>query len=215
MYGVQVAAFIEPKFTRDFPNLKNVDVYIDQNGVFRYVIGRFSYKTQAEKLLEYVKAANYSDAFIVDINGDKYSEEVVTIGDESINRRITGKVDFRVQIGAFKEQIPEHLARQYLIIDKIKETKVNDFTVLSIGSFRSYGDAAEYRDKIQIIGVEDAFIVAFNYDRKIPIDEAEQFLIQERLKQLDEIGVSKKKKKRPAKEKEEEFDKHDPDSEGE
>ena len=215
LYGVQVAAFIEPKFTRDFPNLKNVDVYIDQNGVFRYVIGRFSYKTQAEKLLEYVKAANYSDAFIVDINGDKYSEEVVTIGDESINRRITGKVDFRVQIGAFKEQIPEHLARQYLIIDKIKETKVNDFTVLSIGSFRSYGDAAEYRDKIQIIGVEDAFIVAFNYDRKIPIDEAEQFLIQERLKQLDEIGASKKKKKRPAKEKEEEFDEHDPDSEGE
>ena len=57
--------------------------------------------------------------------------------------------------------------------------------------------------------------MAFNYDRKIPIDEAEQFLIQERLKQLDEIGVSKKKKKRPAKEKEEEFDKHDPDSEGE
>ena len=46
---------------------------------------------------------------------DEVMEEVVTIGDESINRRITGKVDFRVQIGAFKEQIPEHLARQYLI----------------------------------------------------------------------------------------------------
>ena len=45
LYGVQVGAFLSPKFTREFEGLKNVEVYIDQNGVFRYVIGRFSFKS--------------------------------------------------------------------------------------------------------------------------------------------------------------------------
>ena len=188
LYGVQVAAHLEPKFTRDFNNVKNVDVYIDKNGVFRYVIGRFPYRMQAEKLLEYVKDAGYGDAFIVDINGDKYKEEVVSVDNENINNRISGKVDFRVQIGAFKEKIPEHVARQYLIVDHISETQVGDFTVLTIGSFDSYEASAAYRDKIQMIGIEDAFIVAFNYDKKIPIDEAEKFLLQKKLERIEDAA---------------------------
>lgn len=202
LYGVQVAAFLEPKFTRDFKNLKNVEVYMDKNGVFRYVIGRFPYKQQAQKLLEYVKEAGYSDAFIVDINGEKYSEEVVSVDNESINRKISGKVDFRVQIGAFKEKIPEHVVRQYLIIDAIKETQVGDFTILTIGSFNSYESAAAYRNKIQQIGVEDAFIVAFNYDKKIPIDEAENYLIEQRINAIEEAAKDGNKRATKAREKE-------------
>jgi len=201
LYGVQVAAYLEPKFTRDFKNVKNVEVYIDNNGVFRYVIGRFPYKQQAQRLLEYVKEAGYGDAFIVDINGDKYSEEVVSVDNESINRRITGKVDFRVQIGAFKEKIPEHVVRQYLIVDEIKETQVGEFTVLTIGSFNSYDGAASYRNKMQVIGVEDAFIVAFNYDKKIPIDEAESFLLDQRLKAIEEAAEYGNKRAKKAKDK--------------
>lgn len=204
LYGVQVAAYIEPKFTRDFANVKNVEVYMDNNGVFRYVIGRFPYRQQAEKLLEWVKKAGYTDAFIVDINGDKYSEEVVSVDDESIKREIKGKVDFRVQIGAFKREIPEHVARQYLMIDKIKETKVGDYTVLTIGSFDSYERAAEFRNKLQTIGVADAFIVAFNYDKKIPLDEAEAFLKQQKLNEIREKAKHGKKRRKDRKEEEKE-----------
>jgi len=219
LYGVQVAAYLEPKFTRDFQNVKNVEVYIDKNGVFRYVIGRFPYKQQAQRLLDYVKEAGYEDAFIVDINGDKYSEEVVSVDNESINRRITGKVDFRVQIGAFKEKIPEHVVRQYLIVDEIKETQVGEFTVLTIGSFNSYDGAAAYRNKMQQIGVEDAFIAAFNYDKKIPNDEAEAFLLNQRLKAIEDAADdgnkrAKKLKEKAEKEAELEEENHNKELEG-
>jgi hypothetical protein len=80
LYGVQVGAYIRPRFSTDFKNLKNVEVYIDNNGVFRYVIGRFAYRSQAEKLLTYVKEKGYKDAFIVDINStNNYTEEVVRV----------------------------------------------------------------------------------------------------------------------------------------
>ena len=177
LYGVQVGAFIEPKFIRDFENLKNVEVYLDENGVFRYVVGRLIYPTQAEKLLEYVKEVGYADAFIVDINsGLQFKEEVVTINNQPIKMDIRGKVDYRVQIGAFKEEIPDEMVKNYLTIDRIRENIEGDLTILTVGSYASYDIAKVYCEQIKENGIPDAFVVAYNYTKKIPIQEANAFL---------------------------------------
>ena len=57
--------------TRKFDGLKNVEVFVDMHGVYRYVIGNFVFRSQAEKMLELVKGTGYADAFIVKITDEE------------------------------------------------------------------------------------------------------------------------------------------------
>ena len=200
LYGVQVGAYIKPRFSNDFKDLKNVEVYIDNNGVFRYVIGRFSYRSQSEKLLSYVKEVGYKDAFIVDIQSSgNYEEEVVRVNNESIKREISGKVDFRVQIGAFKEDVPDEIMRIYLQLDNIQENIQKDLTVFTVGSFNNYEITKAFCDNIKENGVPDAFVVAFNQNRKISIEEANNYLLKKKEEEAEKTRAEqadKRKKKK-------------------
>lgn len=84
------------------------------------------------------------------------SEEPVEIdGDE---------IEFRVQIrAAYKATIPlSYLAKKYHITDSIKENFVGNWYRYSIGSFKTYAEAREFRDiVIKQHKVYDAFVVAF------------------------------------------------------
>lgn len=197
LFGVQVGAYIRPRFAKDFEKLKNVEVYIDNNGVFRYVIGSFVYRSQAERLLEYVHEVGYHDAFIVDINSNnKFEEEVVRVNNQSIKREIRGKVDFRVQVGAFKEDPPEDLMRIYLQFEDIKENIQSDLTILTLGNYSDYEIAKAYCSNIRESGIPDAFVVAYNEGHKISIEEAKAFLIKQREKELEQVREEDTKKKK-------------------
>lgn len=201
LYGVQVAALIDLKPTREFEGLKNVEVYVDENGVFRYVIGRFSYRSQAEALKAKIKERGYEDAFIVDVNQPMYNTEVLGVGTENINWSITGDVDFRVQIGAFRTMIPSAVAEKYLMVDGIKENPQNDLTILTVGNFEHYEDAASFRDDMIEQGITDAFVVSFNYGRKVPLKEAIEHVKREEGDQPEaesEEGKKKKDNRKPA-----------------
>ena len=174
-YGIQVAALIDLKPTRDFTDLKNVEVYVDENGIFRYVIGRFPYKKQAESLKDKIIELGYKDAFIVDINQPDYNKEVLGLGKASIDWHIDGKVDFRVQVGAFTALVPSAVAEKYLEIDGIKEYPQNGLTILTVGRFKTYKEAQYYREELKTKGIEDAFIVAFNMGNKISLKEAKAY----------------------------------------
>ncbi|MEZ4722520.1 MAG: hypothetical protein R2813_11665 [Flavobacteriales bacterium] len=175
-YGVQVAALIDLKPTRDFGDLKNIEVYVDENGIFRYVIGRFVYRQQAESLLEKIRERGYKDAFIVDVNQPDYNKEVIGLGKSNINWHLQGKVDFRVQIGAFTTIVPGAVAEKYLEVDGIKENRQNELTILTVGSFPAYDEAADYREQLKALGIEDAFVVAFNMGNKVPLKEAKEYV---------------------------------------
>lgn len=173
-YGVQVGAFVEPVYTYEFPGLRNIEVYVDQNGVYRYIIGRFMFDSQAERLLRAIKEKGYEDAFVTNIkNKQKFSEQVLTIDRDNINKRLIGRVDFRVQIGAFKgDTIPEDLMEVYLQLDSITEVRMPDITIMTVGSFDTYEAASFYKELVQDLGVEDAFVSAFNYNRKVDLKQA-------------------------------------------
>ncbi|GAB5539483.1 MAG: hypothetical protein Salg2KO_15860 [Salibacteraceae bacterium] len=192
-YGVQVAALIDLKPTREFEDLKNVEVYVDENGVFRYVIGRFPYRGQAESLKEKIIELGYKDAFIVDINRPDYSEEVLGLGTSNIDWHIDGKVDYRVQIGAFAALVPSAVAMKYLEVEGIKEYEQNGLTILTVPGFDSYDKAVIYRESLKEKGIDDAFVVAFNRGLKIPLKEAKEYTEQAKREELSE-PIKKRKK---------------------
>lgn len=185
LYGVQVGATLKPTYTNNFEGLKNVGVYVDENQIYRYVIGNLSFRSQAEELLEEVKAAGYPDAFIVDINQpERYGEEVVSINDKGVNITIKGKVEFRVQIGAFAETLPRELRKTYFEVDKLKEVRENDLTILTAGRFSTYEEAQAHRDFLQKQGLADAFVTAFNKRKRIPVSVAIKHLQPEDKQEL-------------------------------
>jgi len=177
LYGVQVAALLEPQLTRKFDGLKNIEVYVDLRGVYRYVIGNFTFRSQAEKLLEVVKAAGYPDAFVVNITDEeRFPMEVVALDERSPKAQIRGEVDYSIQLAAYKQSLPEESARFYLMVDSISEVPLDDLTLLTVGHYKAYADAVMRRDELHRMGFRDAFIVAFNEGRKVPIDDARQYL---------------------------------------
>ncbi|TNF23701.1 MAG: hypothetical protein EP314_08890 [Bacteroidetes bacterium] len=177
LYGVQVGASLKPTYTVEFADLKNVGVYVDENKIYRYVIGNLSFRSQAEELLQEVRAKGYTDAFIVDINQpDTYGEEVVTLNDHNIHAELKGKIEFRVQIGAFAETLPKDLRKYYFEVDKLKEFQENGLTILTAGKFDTYEDAQAHRESLQQQGLTDAFVTAFNKRRRVPMKVALQYV---------------------------------------
>lgn len=177
LYGVQVAALLEPQMTRKLDGLKNVEVYVDMHGVYRYVIGSFTFRSQAEKMLEIVKQQGYMDAFIVNVTDyDRFPLEVVALDSKSPKTQIRGEVDYRIQLAAFQESLPDESARLYLMIDSISTIELEDLSVLTVGNFKSYGNAVLRRDEIRRMGFKDAFIIALNEGRKVPINDARYHL---------------------------------------
>lgn len=202
LYAVQIGAFSRLVPIWKFDNLSNVDAFMDKQGMIRYVIGHFTYVSQANILLKAVWESGYEDAFIVDINSIKknvdqrYKESVVSVDDVSIKAKVVGRVDYRVQIGAFKESIPDDLVQLYLRLEGIKENMNDNVTSLSIGSFDDYETASIKRSELMEFGLPGAFVVAYNYDRKIPVDEANYYLSKNSSEEIEDGNSKKKKKKR-------------------
>ncbi|MCB9187352.1 MAG: SPOR domain-containing protein [Flavobacteriales bacterium] len=193
LYGVQVGAAIKPTYTTEFKGLKNVGVYVDENKVYRYVIGNLGFRSQAEELLEEVKAKGYPDAFIVDINQpETYGEEVTSLNNVSIAPQLRGKVEFRVQIGAFAETLPKDLRKFYFEVDQLKTAREGDLTIMTAGKFDTYEEAQAQRDLLQNQGLADCFVTAFNKRNRIPVKVALDFLNEN---QNTEIVPQKRGKK--------------------
>jgi hypothetical protein len=130
LYGVQVAALLEPQMTRKFDGLKNVEVYVDMHGVYRYVIGNFVFKSQAKKMLDVVRNTGYVDAFVVNITDEeRYPMEVIALDQKSPKSQIRGEVEYKIQLAAFKESMPDESARFYLMVDSISEINLEDLTL--------------------------------------------------------------------------------------
>jgi tetratricopeptide (TPR) repeat protein len=194
LYGVQVGALVKPMYTVHFPDLKNIGVYVDENGIFRYVIGNLTYRTQAEKLLQQVRTAGYPDAFIVDINNsERYRDEVVLLNEIGIQKQLTGTVEFMVQIGAFADALPEQLASLYMRIDGLREVRTGDLTLLMVGTFSNYEEAHTEKEKLIESGFKDAFITAFNQKERIPVNLALKYLEVNSPSQKDSIDIQKRK----------------------
>lgn len=173
LYGVQIGSNLNPSPTSSYSKIKNVDVFIDNEGIIRYVVGHFSFRKQAETLLASLKEKGYQDAFVVNVNNErKYSNEVISYKNVNLRAGIRGDIDYYVQLGAFKDTVPKEIMDLYLTVDNIQELKQDSLTVFVVGEFEKYHEALSKKDDLAIEGLKDAFIVAYNKGKRIPLEEA-------------------------------------------
>lgn len=185
LWGVQVGAYQEEFPLGEFSDLSNIEAFMDHDGMIRYVVGHFGFRKQAESLLKAIKQKGYHDAFIVDVNKQKkFSREVIMVDNVSLRQQLNGDVVLKVQLGAFRDSIPNELAGLYLSIDGIETKDQDDLTIFITGSFSSYGMAADYRDEIKNMGVPGCFVVAFNKGKKIPLRQAKSYLRKQNIRKM-------------------------------
>lgn len=187
LYGVQVGSFSKYVPIGDFDDIKNVDAFIDNNGKVRYVVGSFALKHQAETLLRVLQESGYKDAYIVDVNKERrYHDRIITVNNMSIKAKVRGKVHFRCQIGAFRDTIPREMAEKYVKVDGIIENKEGELTLLSVGKFETYEEAANFKTELKEFDINDAFVVAYNYDTKIPLKKAKAYIEEQEAAKMEE-----------------------------
>ena len=176
LYGVQIGSSMNPVPLSRFDKVKNVDVFIDNDGKIRYVVGHFAYYKQAESLLKTIREKGYADAFVVNVNDERrYSQEVISFHDRNLRASIQGKIEYYIQLGAFKEEVPEELMELYLDLDGIKELSYNDFTLMAIGPFEKYNETLNQKDKLMMQtdgDISESFVIAFNQGVKVSLEEA-------------------------------------------
>lgn len=104
------------------------------------------------------------------------SDQVKSAAEASNVMQIDSGIVFKVQIGAFKEEVPLEIANKFLKIAKkgVKNYKdQNGLTIYTVGTYKTYAEASTVRAEVVAeAGITDAFIVAYKDGVKISIDEA-------------------------------------------
>lgn len=103
------------------------------------------------------------------------SKQPVTVqglGTSNTNNVDLSKPVYKVQIGAFKEEVPIELAIIYM---KLAPKGINyrlredGFTVYTLGATNSIEEANRLKQEVINEGITDAFLVAFENDKQVPI----------------------------------------------
>ncbi len=200
IYAIQVGAFKTfVPIREEFIDLKNVEAFLDTTNHLRYIVGRFTLKSQAKHLLDLIKAQGYEDAFIVDVNKTaRFKREVVIVDDVSFKAQMRGNVTYSVQIGAYSntDSIPLHLARIYLQVDQIKEIRDKGLVVLAANKFKTYDAALEHKEKMVNLGIKDAFVIALNNNKKVSLQSANKYLERQQKIEAEKLELKQKKKRK-------------------
>lgn len=100
-----------------------------------------------------------------------------TVTPQPATTEIEAGIVFKVQIGAFNEEVPLETANKFLKISKkgIKNYKdEKGLTIYTVGKYATYEEADKARQEVAAEGLPDAFIVAYSDGKKIPVEEAQK-----------------------------------------
>lgn len=186
--------------------LQNVEpIYYDRmrNGYWRYISGVYGSRIEANLARDLIRNKGITDAFVIKYDDERrksFSKLSSGVRDEEVavavaaaagtleeqpdlNNKFDGiqadDIRFRVQIAAFREDMPLGMIDMYfksLNIIISKHSNNEGMTVYTAGSFPDYASAEEYRNVIIERGIKDAFVVAYASQRRIPIQQALQLV---------------------------------------
>ncbi len=103
------------------------------------------------------------------------AKELNTIASQNNKTIVDPDLVFKVQIGAFYDEVPVDMANKFLKIARlgIKNYKDNTgLTFYTVGNLKSYEEANLLKNEVVEESITDAFIVAYRNGEKIPLEEA-------------------------------------------
>lgn len=107
------------------------------------------------------------------INGNAYSNTKPI----PIDEKIPDGLIFRVQVGAFKQQLPNNAFKGLTPVNG--QTTPNGYVRYTIGNFTKYENAGGVKNDLRNLGYNDAFVVAYFNGKKISLAEASEILKNE------------------------------------
>lgn len=192
MYRVQIGAFKKELSSSVFGDADNVVFTKGKDGLYRYYSGSFDDKNSAAKHRIKMLTKGYEGAFIVAFKdgervklGDSGFE--VNEGHEDViveSDRPTGSVvrkeliKFKVQVGAYANDIPTEVLDLYLSIGNVKpkRDKESGLTKYLIGEFEDYEEAEEFKRELEREGLIDSFVIGDFNGKIITAQEALELL---------------------------------------
>jgi len=188
IYRVQIGAFTKRISRKAFAQLEGLEEVKGADGLYRYYSGSFTDKTEAAKHRIKILSHGYSGAFMVAFKGGKrisleeagfevqenFKDEVVESSEPTKDVLVKGLIKFRVQVGAYANDIPTEVLDVYLQLGSVvpKLDNRTGITKYLVGKFDSYQQAEKFKKEIQAKGLVDAFIVGDFNGKLITAQEA-------------------------------------------
>ena len=197
LYAVQVGVYRNQNPPAILTTLQPLYTEPLSKGLYRFTNGRYNYFAQADSAKKIAVNTGVKDAFIIVYrNGRRISlaglgqtassrsavsnqpvvrsttETVVPAANESA---VQPGIVFRVQLGAFKNNVPYQMVESFLkISDKgiNQETDSRGLHIFYAGTFTEYAPALQLKQEVIEKGVKDAFIVALRNGQRISLSEA-------------------------------------------
>ncbi len=102
------------------------------------------------------------------VNESPYSEEQPI----PINTALPEGIVYKVQVGAFRKDIPQNLYSQFAPVSG--EKSASGLTRYAVGLFKAFTSANLAKNEVRSMGYKDAFVVAYKNGVRIPLYEARE-----------------------------------------
>ena len=189
IFRVQLGAFSK-RLPKSYLNgLTNIMEIKADDGLWKYLYTG-SFKTMqdaASKKIDLAVDYGVEDAFIVAYKDGKRisltqagvessaKEDIEPTQNKDYNKE---DVKFKVQIGAYKNQLPTEVLSKFMETDDVEQTELEGGLTryTAGGEFNSYEEAEAFKNKIAESGLGGAFIIALHKGELIPVNEAKEIL---------------------------------------
>ena len=193
-FRVQIGAFnrkIKKSVFRGIPNVVGIR---GDDGLYRFFSGSYSDKSKAASHKIDLSLSGYNDAFLVAFQDGKritlkeagfevsenFNEDLEVSSNASENPIDPEMIRFRVQVGAFREKVPEDILANFKKIGSVmaKTNAGQGYTKYYMGDFMNYKNVLKFRTKLYDNGLVDCFIVGEFQNKIITSREALNLLGQ-------------------------------------
>jgi len=192
VYRVQIGAFRKRLSSSVFNDVPDVVYIKGEDGLYRYYSGSFNNTGDAAKHRVNMLTEGYKGSFIVAFkDGDRLKLQdagfEVSEGYDDVNTETSTPsgsvvnpelIKFRVQVGAYDNDIPTEVLDLYLSIGNVKPKRdpVTGMTKYFIGEFQDYDEAEEFARELEREGLVDSFVIGEFNGKIITAQEALELL---------------------------------------
>lgn len=187
VYRVQIGAFEKPLSKDVFSGVRDLIVLTGTDGLTRYVSGSYSDLKSAADHKVNLLLEGFEGAFITAYRGGKRitlgEAGAIVSGEDDRAQEVsspsfdTSKIQFRIQIAAYRDEVPTNVLDQFIEIGNIKPVRTADNTTKYLfGEFDSYEEAIKAKESKVAPQFSDAFVVGDFNGQIISAQEAIQML---------------------------------------